>query len=118
VTETEEMWSERVAAWRASGKAAEDFTRDEPYAPSTLRWWSSRLRRRVAAKRVTTTKPERSKSMKREAPPPVVTMVKVVRTSEVLEPVVIEVGLARIIVGERFDASLLARVVAALGESR
>jgi len=117
VTETEEMWSERVAAWRASGKVAEDFTRDEPYAPSTLRWWSSRLRRRVATKPVTTTK-RPPKSMTREAPGPIVTMVKVVRTSETHEPLVIEVGLARIIVGDRFDASLLARVVAALGEAK
>lgn len=101
------MWSERVAAWRASGKAAEAFTQNEPYAPSTLRWWSSRLRRRVAAKQP---------PVKREAP--AVAMVKVVRTSEAREPLVIEVGFARIIVGERFDAALLARVVAALGESK
>jgi hypothetical protein len=106
------MWSERVAAWRASGKAAEAFTHDEPYAPSTLRWWSSRLRRRVASGKQSPSK----HSMKRVAP--TVTMVKVVRTSERHEPLVIEVGLARIIVGERFDASLLARVVAALGESK
>jgi hypothetical protein len=45
--------------------------------------------------------------------------VKVVRTSEArAESVVVEVGAARIIVGEAFDAALLARVVAALAEKK
>ena len=107
------MWSERVAAWRASGKTPEAFTRDEPYAPATLRWWSSRLRRRVEAKQSTAKQPP---SVKRDAVS--VAMVKVVRRSEPSEPLVVEVGLARIFVGERFDAALLARVVAALGERK
>jgi len=97
------MWSERVAAWKASGKTPEAFTRGEPFAPSTLRWWSSRLRRRVPSR-------EEAKS------PPSVAMVKVVRTSEPAA-LVVEVGRARILVGEQFSASLLARVVAALGET-
>jgi len=111
VTETEQIWSERVAAWKASGKTPEAFTRDEPYAPSTLRWWSSRLRRRIE-----TQSPLKSEA-KRKAP--AVAMVKVVRNGEAYGPVVVvEVGHARIIVGERFDASLLARVVAALGADK
>ncbi len=102
MTSTEATWSTRIAAWKASGKTVEEFAAGESYAPSTLRWWSSRLRRRVEAKT--------SKS---------VAMVKVVRTSEArAESVVIEVGAARIIVGEAFDAALLARVVAALAEKK
>jgi hypothetical protein len=110
VTETEQMWSERVAAWKASGQTPEAFTRGEPYAPSTLRWWSSRLRRRVRAD--TTSAPAKHERKRRT---PFVRMAEIVRKSESAVPVVVEVGRARIIVGERFDAGLLARVVAALG---
>jgi hypothetical protein len=106
VTETEQIWSERVAAWKASGQTPEAFAQGEVYAPSTLRWWSSRLRRRVKASPTTASKTKRR--------PPFVRMAEVVRRDA--EPVVvIEVGAARIIVGERFDAPLLARVVSALG---
>ena len=41
---TTETWARRVEAWRASGKRAEDFSRHEGYAASTLRWWSSKLK--------------------------------------------------------------------------
>jgi hypothetical protein len=103
MTDTEATWSARVAEWKASGKTVEEFAASESYAPSTLRWWSSRLRRRV---------PRKSTS-------PSVAMVKVVRTSEARrEPLVVEVGLARIVGGDGFDAALLARVVAALSETK
>ncbi len=45
---TIEMWSQRVEAWRASGERAETFSRHEGYAASTLRWWSSKLKRELA----------------------------------------------------------------------
>ena len=41
---TTETWARRVEAWRASGKRAEEFSRYEGYAASTLRWWSSKLK--------------------------------------------------------------------------
>jgi hypothetical protein len=101
MTSTEATWSTRVAEWKASGKTIEDFAAGEAYAPSTLRWWSSRLRRRV---------PKKSTS---------VAMVRVVRASEVRrEALVVEVGSARIVVGDQFDPALLARVVAALSEAK
>jgi len=101
MTDTEATWSARVAEWKASGKTVEEFAASESYAPSTLRWWSSRLRRRVAKKATS------------------VAMVRVVRTSEARhEPVVVEIGLARIVVGADFDPALLARVVAALSETK
>ena len=101
MTSTEATWSARVADWKASGKSLEEFAEGESYAPSTLRWWSSRLRRRV---------PKKSTS---------VAMVKVVRASAVhREPLVVEVGSARIVIGEGFDPTLLARVVAVLSEAK
>lgn len=110
MTETEQLWAERVAAWRASGQSPETFTRGESYAPATLRWWSSRLRRRVKAR-----EPAKRETRRRT---PFVQMAEVVRKSDSVVPVVVEVGRARIIVGERFDATLLARVVAALGSEK
>ncbi len=100
MTDTEATWSARVAEWKASGKTVEEFAASESYAPSTLRWWSSRLRRRVSKKSS-------------------LAMVRVVRTSEVRrELLVVEVGLARIVIGAGFDPALLARVVAALSETK
>ncbi len=104
MTETETAWAARVAEWRASGKTVEEFADGESYAPSTLRWWSSRLRRRVKSPRAVS-----------------VAMVKVVRASERArerEPIFIEVGTARIEIREGFDATLLREVVAALGASK
>ncbi len=41
-------WAKRVAAWRASGETAAEFSSRGGFAPSTLRWWRSRLGRRDA----------------------------------------------------------------------
>lgn len=46
---TTETWAKRVEAWRASGKRAEEFSRYEGYAASTLRWWSSKLKHEMPA---------------------------------------------------------------------
>jgi hypothetical protein len=42
---TEEMWRQRVASWRASGETAEAFSAGRGWSAKTLRWWSSRLGR-------------------------------------------------------------------------
>ena len=41
---TEATWTKRVAAWRASGLTAAEFSDGRGFAAATLRWWSSRLR--------------------------------------------------------------------------
>ncbi len=41
----EKVWSERVAAWRASGLTAKDFTAGQPFSAQQLWNWSYRLRR-------------------------------------------------------------------------
>ncbi len=46
---TTETWARRVEAWRASGKRAEEFSRYEGYAASTLRWWASKLKHELPA---------------------------------------------------------------------
>jgi len=66
---TTQIWVERVAAWRASGEAAETFSRRGGYAASTLRWGASKLKREMAAPPV--------------AAPPAVQLARVVRTPAV-----------------------------------
>jgi hypothetical protein len=45
MSDTKAIWRSRVAAWRASGKTAEEFSAGQGFAVGTLRWWSSRLGR-------------------------------------------------------------------------
>jgi tRNA threonylcarbamoyladenosine modification (KEOPS) complex Pcc1 subunit len=45
MSDTKATWRSRVAAWRASGKTAEEFSASQGFAVGTLRWWSSRLGR-------------------------------------------------------------------------
>jgi hypothetical protein len=39
------IWAKRVAEWRASGSTAREFCEGRDYKPSTLQWWSYRLRK-------------------------------------------------------------------------
>jgi hypothetical protein len=106
MTGTEEKWSARIAAWKASGKSIREFAEGEGFAISTFRWWSSRL-----------------KVMKRKAAsPPRVAMARVLRTAsprlDARACVFVEVSGARIAVERGFDADLLRDVVSALGGAR
>lgn len=117
MTATEARWAGRVQDWRASGKTAEAFAAGQPFEPSTLRYWASRLKALAVAP---TTAPE-------IAGPKEVAMARVIRrrrsqpvagrgaeTSEIA----IAIGDARITVGRGFDPELLRHVVAALGGGR
>lgn len=42
------QWADRVGRWRASGLTASEFAGREGLKASTLRWWSSTLKREVA----------------------------------------------------------------------
>ena len=42
-------WSQRVAAWQASGLSAREFCVGRDYPAKSLQWWSSRLRHRRVA---------------------------------------------------------------------
>jgi hypothetical protein len=96
-TATAVVWQERVAEWRASGETAEEFARGRGYAATTLRWWSSRLRRETLV------------------PPGFVRLVpRAALPAEPASALVVEVGDARIRVTRGFDPALSARVVAAL----
>lgn len=45
MSDTKAIWRSRVAAWRASGETAEEFSAGQGFTVGTLRWWSSRLGR-------------------------------------------------------------------------
>ena len=89
------QWTERVAAWRASGQGVAEFAHGKGFAASTLTNWAGRLRRTGRRK-----------------------FVPVVRKARTVSPpaeLLIEVGAARVRVAVGFDAALLADVVCALG---
>lgn len=54
MSDTKITWRRRVASWRASGQTADEFAAAHGFAPSTLRWWASQLKRETAT---TTTSP-------------------------------------------------------------
>ena len=43
--DTKTTWRRRVASWRASGETAAKFSSRQGFAPTTLRWYASRLKR-------------------------------------------------------------------------
>jgi hypothetical protein len=95
IATTEEIWRQRVRAWRASGETAAQFARGRGFAAATLRAWSSRLRRN-------------------EAPAFVRLLPKPSPASQAPRELVVEVGDARVRVAPGFDPDLLADVLRAL----
>ena len=93
---TEEIWHERVRAWRESGKTADEFAKGKGFEGSTLRWWSSQLGS-------TPSRGPHFMQLVPRAPAPVAA-----------PGLVVEVAGARVRVGPGFDAVLLADVVRAL----
>ncbi len=120
MTDKERIWAERVQEWKASGKTLQEFAKDQPYNGLTLRWWSSELRRRGQSDKGS----GRQRRPRAPAKPPSVRMVRVVprRDPEPAQPAVgsiaVEIGGARIVVQQGFDASVLSNVVRALKEAR
>jgi hypothetical protein len=109
MTATQTKWAERVQAWRASGKTAEEYASGFEFQASTLRYWASRL-----------------KTASAEKPSSMVRVVRRASSTPVAEPVgpdvpsevEVAVGGARILVRRGFDAELLRQVAAALGGPR
>jgi hypothetical protein len=109
MTATQTKWAERVQAWRASGKTAEEYASAFEFQASTLRYWASRL-----------------KTASAERPSPMVRVVRLASSAPVAEAVnpdvqsgvEVAVGGARILVRRGFDAELLRQVAAALGSAR
>jgi lambda repressor-like predicted transcriptional regulator len=94
---TRKQWQQRVARWRRSGQTAREFSAAEGLHPSTLRWWSSALKREAPrAEFIEVAVPA-------VAPAPAVSTIEVLIRDQV-----------RMRVCGEFDPALLRRVVAAL----
>lgn len=99
-SKTEKRWAARVEAWRASGQTAPEFAAGKGFAPSTLRYWSSKLKRQRA-----------------EIAPAIV-FARAERTEPVRRPAVVIVGDGRIEVFPDTDEEALSKAVRALRSER
>jgi hypothetical protein len=109
MTATQTKWAERVQAWRASGKTAEEYASAFEFQASTLRYWASRLK---------TASAEKPSAMVRVVRRATSALVAESAGSDVQSEVEVAVGGARILVRRGFDAELLRQVAAALGGAR
>jgi hypothetical protein len=109
MTATQTKWWERVQAWRASGKTADEYASAFEFQASTLRYWASRLKTESAEKPAVIARVVRRQSR---------ALVVERGDAGVQAEVEVAVGEARIIVRRGFDAELLRQVAAALGGAR
>lgn len=107
---SEAIWLERVLAWRQDGRSAAQYCEDQPYHPSSLLSWSSRLGQEGKVQRLTK---RRKGAAQAEAG---ATFARVVArpAPQPSAAVVVAVGASRIEVSEGFDPGLLHAVVRAL----
>ena len=109
-------WTERVAAWRASGLTADQFCAGRDFACRTLLRWSSELGRSAAGPTI--------RLARAEAVPkkPEIALARVVRTRPTVEipgaAIVIVVDGARVEVGRGASREVLTMVLDALAERR
>jgi hypothetical protein len=121
---TEETWTERVVAWRASGESAAEYCRDKEYNASAPRTWSSRLGRAGKVPRSPLgRRPAKSAHRSKSFPSGFARVVTKTEAAQLCSPInaaesgcalVVVVGRARLEVAVGFDPVLLRSVVAAL----
>jgi inactivated superfamily I helicase len=109
MTATQTKWAERVQAWRASGKTADEYASVFEFQASTLRYWASRLKTEAAKKPAAIVRVVR-RAAREVAAEPV--------GADVQSEVEVAVGGARILVRPGFDPEFLRQVAAALGRAR
>lgn len=127
--QTADIWAERVRAWRESGQTARAFSTGRGFAASTLKIWSSRLRRAEAAPPVASPRRGRPPTTlvvaAPAAPAKALMLARVVRSEGAgLEarlssaPVEVVVGDVRVRVERGADEAALRLVFRALGVAR
>jgi hypothetical protein len=104
-------WSRRVSGWRRSGKTSKAYAAESGLNPSTLLWWSTRLRaKRSVAKAAGSTRGERG-AVDRLEPLPLVEL----SGSVVDDRFELELGGGRRLrIPPRFDAEALGRLLEVL----
>ena len=98
---TEQLWAERVGAWRAAGVSAEAFAKGKGFSGSSLRIWGDRLLPRTGV-----------------TGPRIVALVPRSSRAAAAGELTIEVGTARVRVAPGFDHALLTEVIGVLGAAR
>lgn len=101
-------WAKRVAEWRASGRTAAEFCAGEPFAASTLKWWSSQLG--TYAHAASSSPPVRVARVVRATAP--------VPAAATPPALVVELAGARVAVERGFDRETLASVLEVLAARR
>ena len=96
-------WSKRVADWKASGLTAAEFAIPHGWSPATLRWWSSQLKRTPPRLRQDDMRFVRlvAGAARPITPPPPCEP----------PPIVVELGVARLVLARGFDRTDLATVL-------
>lgn len=118
----DDMWLDRVVAWRTSGLSAVAFCEGKPFTVAALRGWSSRLGRAGKVERSQRGRRRKGIAQRTAA----VTFARIVSAAEAAEveastctaepdtTLVVTVGDIRIEVARGFDPALLRSVVQAL----
>jgi hypothetical protein len=112
----EKIWGERVAAWRASGLTAKEFTAGQPFSAQQMWNWSYRLRRASLAPSTPVGNPR----LVTRAVKKCVRLARVVRVAASAPPVPPTMGLvvewhgARIAVPPAFDRATFSTVLDAI----
>jgi transposase len=98
-------WAKRVLEWKASGLSSPAYCKGKPFTAGGLRFWAHRLAH-MAGRASSVVRLARLRRVR-------------ARGSEVfeeprLEPLIVEIGSARVVVRPGFDRSTLAGVLEAL----
>jgi DNA-binding transcriptional regulator YiaG len=111
-TDTKTMWTERVAAWRASGMTVAEYADKLGVHPSTLRNWERRTEKHMATRSEEKASSLKMVSLVRKVP--LMTSAAAVKAA----PVVIEIGGARLLVTADADERALSLALRVLGAQR
>ena len=109
---TEELWAERVRAWRASGLDAHAFAAGKGFAGSTLAWRARELRQR---RQPTVTGVGLRRIVRHSDPKPLPAPTP--RLASADSVLVVRVGSAELVVAPGFDAELVRALVRCLVEA-
>ena len=99
-----EVWRERVAAWRASGKSAAEFCSGQEFAAKSLQWWAWHFGAKKSKKRAATPKPRFARVVTKRD----------VKESKSDASVVVLVGGARIEICHGADRAVVSMVLESL----
>ena len=105
------LWQERITEWKASGLTAERFCQDKEFTTSALRQWVYRFKREAQAALKTSEPTVRVARVVRET---TARMAPTRKATPAREPLVVEIGDARICVRPGFDRETLRTVIALL----